>query len=331
MKFLWLGRSFLLPFFSCLPNVQAVHVRTPEDSYLLNEHRDAEFMLCLQDTQEEHGWRHKVLRDAYDLKIPRAWWTLEDPNAYPYFIQNVRQGEVDFIFTSARECVERYQRRVQPQAHRNTIRVFWLPLAASPQHQYPLPVAADAADFVLVAQSYTYWPARRMAIDDLILPLLKAGHSLALFCPEDGWQDYPEIRKHRVGGETYAENCSEHYVHGRIALGINCQNGLPGDLFPNTTMTSMRTFETLACGKPLLAANSTAYQFLGFENGVHFAWSGSPEQTVDYAKKMLESQHSQDVYAQQGRDFVLANHTYAHRLQRISNAIHSKADPRNWR
>jgi len=102
------------------------------------------------------------------------------------------------------------------------------------------------------------------------------------------------------------------------------------DMYHGTAMTSMRTFEVLACGKPLLAYQSTAYAQLGFENGLHFRWVGSGAEALDCAHHLLNSAGAALVMAEEGRQFVLAHHTYAHRLQRILTAINGKAKPEAW-
>lgn len=47
-------------------------------------------------------------------------------------------------------------------------------------------------------------------------------------------------------------------------------------------MTSMRTFEALACGKPFLAAHSDAYERLGLRHGEHLAAVRTPEETLEW-------------------------------------------------
>jgi len=80
----------------------------------------------------------------------------------------------------------------------------------------------------------------------------------------------------------------------------------------------------------LLAYQSTAYAQLGFENGLHFRWVGSGAEALDCAHHLLNSAGAALVMAEEGRQFVLAHHTYAHRLQRILTAINGKAKPEAW-
>ena len=323
MKILWLGRPFLASFFSAIPDVQLIRVANFQDQALLEEHKDAAFIFAMNADQEEQVWRSPVLQRAGQLGIPRCWWCIECPNATSYFIQNVKNDDFDFVFTSDRHCIQQFTRESRK------FKVFWLPMAACPFHHVPTLLAPDAADFVLVANSYLYWQARRAAADHLVKSLLQHGFSLKLFCPEDGWAEEPEIRACRVGGETYSPHCGQHYAHGKVALGMSCQcgNGFEPRGFANTSMTSMRTFEALACGKPMLAFESTAFEQLGFRNGEHFVWTKGHVGTVLAAKKLLEEEGFRIQLAEQGRSFVLQHHTYAHRLDRILRTIQGTAHP----
>ena len=328
-KILWIGKPFLASFFA--PHAEIVHVSNPGAAHLITEHRDADFAITLNADLAEIQWRRPLLAICRTLGIPRCHWNIDDPNHWAYFGAAVRRIDYDVVFTSDLRCIEQYKRRtfVHPRVH--FYQVLWLPLAAAPEYHRPLPLADNAADFVLVAQSYLHWPARRAAAKEVVRPLLSAGYSLKLFCPEGGWEEEPDIAKHRVGGECYTEDCAEHYRHGRIALGMNCQAGMNVDMYHGTAMTSMRTFETLACGKPLLAYQSTAYAQLGFENGRHFRWVGSGAEALDAARDLLNNAPAAIVMAEEGRQFVLANHTYKYRLQRILDAIDGKAKAGEWR
>ena len=114
-------------------------------------------------------------------------------------------------------------------------------------------------------------------------------------------------------------------------------------------MTSMRTFEALACGKPFLAAHSDAYEALSFEgpifypqvssvypwdtaeNGSFMCWVDSSEDALKWGAWLLENINEAQGVAERGRAFVLANHTYGHRLRRMQAAIAGTADPEDWR
>jgi len=96
-------------------------------------------------------------------------------------------------------------------------------------------------------------------------------------------------------------------------------------------MTSMRTFEALACEKPLLAFVSTAYEQLGFRNNEHFMWAEHHLRTKECAKILLGNPGGAKYMAMQGRKFVLENHTYRHRLSRMLQAIRGKVNALDWK
>ena len=103
-----------------------------------------------------------------------------------------------------------------------------------------------------------------------------------------------------------------------MVLGVNNQrSGMDGR--EKTYMTSMRTFEALACGKPFLASHSDAYERLGLINGEHMVWVDRPADALAWAERLLGTEGER--IAQQGRDLVLTQHTYAHRLARLVEIV----------
>ncbi|MCA1614990.1 MAG: glycosyltransferase [Acidobacteria bacterium] len=268
---------------------------------------EADFALAMNAADRPEGDARR-LADARAAGKQVAWWTIEDPNSFETFLPQA--AGADFVFTTDDACVERYRRRLGHD------RVGWLPLACSPESHRPLPLEEGATDFVISANWYSN-AARLWAVKTVVDPLVAAGYSLTLFCYE-GWPMWPRRYRGFWRGATSYLSTAEQYRAGRVVLGLNNQrSGMDGhDL---TYMTSMRTFEVPACGKPLLASHSDAYEHLGFVNGVHMAWSSSPEETLHWAERLLAEEGER--VARAGREFVLANHTYAHRLRRIAEVV----------
>jgi spore maturation protein CgeB len=221
--------------------------------------------------------------------------------------------EADFVFTTDAALVENYRERL---GHG---RVHWLPWACAPEIHRPLPLTDDARAFVLSANWYDF-EARRWSVEVLVDPLAAAGYGISLFCLA-GWM-WPARYAHYWRGEDprlapYV-SAAEQYTTGRVALSLNNQrSGMDG--LGTTYMTSMRTFEALGCGKPLLASHSDAYEPLGFVNGEHMVWVSDPAETIPAAERLLWSDG--DRVARAGREFVLAHHTYAHRMKRIAEVV----------
>ena len=175
----------------------------------------------------------------------------------------------------------------------------------------------EATDFVLSANWYSDNEARRWAVRTVVDPVIEAGYGLTLFCYE-GWPMWPEPYARCWRASANYLTTAEQYRHGRVVLGLNNQrSGMDGRAL--SYMTSMRTFEALACGKPFLASHSDAYARLGLVKGEHMAWADSPAETTRWAARLLGPEG--EVLARAGREFVLAHHTYAHRLKRIVEVV----------
>lgn len=249
----------------------------------------------------------QALAEARRCHKPLAWWTIEDPNAFETFLPQAQLA--DFVFTTDAACIPFYSTRLGHD------RVFWLPLACSPAFHHPLALVNGASDFVISANWYQN-QARLWGVETVVEPLWRAGYRLTLFCYASFM--WPPQYRGFWRGETSCRTVAEQYRHGHVVLGRNNQrSGMDGR--GKTYMTSMRTFEALACGKPFLSAHSEAYERLGLIHGEHMAWVERPEDTLDWAERLLGAEGRR--IAQQGRDFVLAHHTYAHRLAYLLETV----------
>jgi len=292
-----LGLEFLLPFiepYGCIAR----------------DVRDADFVLALNNTAPSHLNDLKQIRESGK---PVAWWTIEDPNAFDYFLDQARLA--DYVFTSDEACIPRYQQRLGHE------RVFWLPLACSPAYHKPADTVAAAADFVISANWYNN-EARQWSVDTVVEPLRRDGRTLALYCYEDFM--WPEVYRRCWHGRMHYLTVAEQYRHGHVVIGLNNQRtGL--DRRQRTVMTSMRTFEALACGKPLLAAHSDAFERLGLHHGEHLAAVRTTAETLAWADRLRGADGRR--IAEAGRDAVLAHHTYGRRLASIMEAVGHDAPP----
>jgi hypothetical protein len=286
-----LGCDFLLPLLEPYATI------TPHP-------READFILAANNGGESYL---QALRDVRSSARPVAWWTIEDPNGFETFFAEAALA--DYVFTSDAACVPRYRSALGHD------RVFWLPLACSPAIHHPAPLRDDAAEFVLSANWYSN-EARRWSVETVVEPLRAAGRRLALFSYASF--SWPAAYAPFWRGATHYLTVGEQYRHGAVALGLNNQrSGLDGRR--HTVMTSMRTFEALACGKPLLAAHSDAYARLGLGHGEHLAVVRTPQQTLEWADRLLGERGRR--IAEAGRRFVLEHHTYRCRLATIAEAI----------
>jgi len=286
-----LGLDFLFPYLA-------------SSGRFVSQIEEADFILSMNST--ELGAVQRLV-EARRLHKPLVWWTIEDPNSFETFFEQASLA--DFVFTTDEACIPRYLERL------NHGRVFWLPLGCSPAYHHPGTLADGASDFVISANWYQN-QARLWGVGTVVAPLVQKNYSLTLFCYESFM--WPAAYHHFWRGETSCRTVAEQYRHGRVVLGLNNQrSGMDGRV--KTHMTSMRTFEALACGKPFLAAQSDAYERLGFMHGEHMAWVDNQADTLIWAERLLGAEGKR--IAQAGRQFVLAQHTYAHRIARIAEVV----------
>lgn len=305
-----LGADFMAPFWEPECNLVRVPMTSPAAALACIEENHHAHLAYAMNTFGELPAAWEQAKQACRARgIPTVWHTIEDPNSFePYFAQ---AAGFDAIATTDGIMRPAY-RGAYPGA-----KVVWLPLAAQPALHRPAPLEDPPADFVAIANWYEN-PSRLEGVRAVFEPLVDAGFSLVLFCyPSHRW---PEKFDRYWRGATNYLGSSRCYPAGRIALGINNQSR-------GTTMTSMRTFEALSCGKPLLAAASDAYRPLGFEHGKEMVWSDSPEETLRLARDLLEDPEEAARMAQCGRAFVLAWHTYRHRLSCLLGVLYDGVDP----
>ena len=321
MRLYAVGFDFLYPYFE-------------DTECFVPRAADADAIITMNQAGD---WREvtplaRAVADEYN--VPLLYYTIEDPNSYRFTLPQARLA--DYVFTSDGALIEQYRRDLRHE------RIFWLPLAASDKYHHPLPLADDATDFVFSGNFYPN-QAREWATETILLPIIRAGYSLTIFSYPVNPHMPEELRSFVRGDGGGCRNVAEQYTHGRIVLGANNQrSGMDGHEY--TVMTSMRTFEALACGKPFLASWSSAYKALGLvcyryrheyltpeRTPVYrgeLAWSETPARTLDLAAAILSNDHG---IGERGRLFVMSLHTYMHRMKRIERAIRGKAAPEEWR
>jgi spore maturation protein CgeB len=294
--------DFLLPYIEDTDGIDLV-----EDVH------QVDFVLSMNNAG--HDELVEQARDiAHGAGKPFCWWTIEDPNSCLYFLLQARLA--DYVFTSDREMIPWYRERL---GHKQ---IYWLPLAAAPKYHHPLPLAEDVVSFSFSGNWYDGQnDARKWGSETVILPLAQAGHKMAIFSYEE--PPYAALKSFWRGA-TSCRTVSEQYRSAYIALGNNNQrSGMDG--IEKTVMCSMRVFESLACGKPFLSSATDAYEALGFENRKHLLWSNNPQETLEMADWLLNDGKHCAGLAEVGRELVLSNHLYKHRMERIEKAIGRKA------
>lgn len=112
-----------------------------------------------------------------------------------------------------------------------------------------------------------------------------------------------------VIGESMVKAVNSYHIH----FNMNIANDV-----------NFRSFETLACGTALVTNENHQYDKLGFKDGVNCFIYNSRDPVVVAQKIFNLLNYDTDIInkvAEEGRKFVLENHTYDHRANAILNMI----------
>jgi len=303
--------DFLAPFFESIAGCNVIVIggtRQKRAARLREAVRDVSgnaILLTLPTPVTSHHMLSECYRVCKEAGVPTVYWAIEDPNFCSQFLPQAKM--VDFVFTTDACCIDAYLEGCNKKA-------YWLPLAASPEYHGPIS-QKPKFDFVFSGNWYPN-KARIWATETLIIPIAEK-YDVLVFSyrkPQN-----PALAKNYAGAPSYLTT-AQQYANGRIILGANNQrSGFDG--IEKTVMTSMRTFEALACGKPFLTTSSDAYQALGMTNGVHLVAVNSKQEALEKAKALLRNKRMAKNIGDNGRTLVLSNHTYKHRLERILRVV----------
>jgi len=241
--------------------------------------------------------------------IPTLFWNKEDPLHFDKFIDAAQLFDV--VFTTDLDAVPRYKERL---GHK---RIFALPFAAQPFLCNPVGREAIRDERAFFAGSYyaSDHGSRTNQMDMLFDALMKHGgviynrafhsHSPELQMPEK----YQSICEPPVPFDEIVDVYKRH----SCALNVN-------SVTKSSTMMSRRVFEVLACATPVISARSDAIENL-LDGVVDLADSAEEaEQAIAACVKDADTAARK---GHQGYRHVLRQHTYAHRLAEIANAVDS--------
>ncbi|MEW6574521.1 MAG: glycosyltransferase [Bacillota bacterium] len=239
--------------------------------------------------------------------IPHIYWAIEDPIANSGMAMEWA-GKSVLSLTPCVEMLENY--------HRRGYKAICVPFAMDPDyyHKKPPKPEYEALDAVHIGNNYNIFEARYRAYLYIIQPFIDRGKNIAVY----GWDwDNPQ---HRFNvSPPYYKGYMAHeetvyvYSAAKIVLGVH-------SIVDSATMQSMRTFEILGCGGFYLTQHTKAIESM-FENHKHLVWSKSYEETVELMDFYLANDEARQKVAAQGHEFVLANHTYKHRVADIIRAL----------
>lgn len=235
-----------------------------------------------------------------------ATWWLDDPLTSLLSQETIQLYDAVFIFDRS---------HFASLAQAGASQVFFLPCACDAQVFRPMRLAATdqtryRCDVAFVA---VYYPVRGRVVQHL------AGLDVAIWGAHWDDSDAQRILK-CLGSNTWRSKFADHstavriYNAATICLNVHHTQTHWGGL-------NMRTFEVAACGGFLLTDRVVGMEEL-FVPGEEIAYYESLDQVRSQVDYYLAHPAERGQIAQRGRERILRQHTYAHRIETIIQSLH---------
>ena len=200
----------------------------------------------------------------------------------------------------------------------------WLPMASDPQVHRTVDLSGEerrlcGSDVVFVG---SYYPRRA----ELLRRIVRRG--LSIWGP--GWEAlaaHDPLRACIRGPGMGPEGWVRIYSAAKIVLSIHYRSD--DNRFP-VFQASPRVFEAMACGAFVLTDRQEDVLEL-FRDGEHLASFSDGSDLDRKVTHYLDHAEARRRIAAAGRQEVLRHHTYAHRVERLLNAIRAGDDPVDFR
>ena len=239
--------------------------------------------------------------------VPTVFYNKEDPPNFEFFIDAAKL--FDHVITSDANCLAAYRSRLGHE------RVLALPFAAQPRLNNPVWAGPRTGTACFAGTWYEHRHWRRQDAASLILrPALDFGleiYDRMAGSADPNYQWPPVYRRALRGSLPYAEMLSA-YKRYQVFLNLNSVANSP-------TMFARRVFELLACGTPVISSYSEGIEELLGPDLV--LMSRDAATTRRHLERVLGDDDYRARLALRGQRKVFAEHTYAHRLQTILDAI----------
>lgn len=183
-------------------------------------------------------------------------------------------------------------------------RALWLPDAADPTLDFPAePVPEWECDVAFIGRGYDEERAEWLMRIGRRFRLRVFGPAWQPWAREVGWAG------HSVYGRDYARVCAS----ARIVLGLDPSFQLDARVWG---YHSNRTFKVIASGGFYLGHASPGLRGL-LRDGEHCAWYDDEEAALERIEHYLSAAAERERIRRAGRAYVLAHHTYDHRVHNL--------------
>lgn len=239
--------------------------------------------------------------------IPTVFWNKEDPVHFDRFVDAA--ALFDHVFTTDARCIDRY--RALPGERT----VDALPFAAQPRIHNPAAVVDERSSSPCFAGAWyrDRHPDRRAALEAILDAARPYGLVIydRTFGTDDPAFGFPERFQPHVLGKLPYDRVLDVYKSHRVFLNAN-------SVVDSPTMCSRRVFELAACDTAIVSTPGAALTEL---LGDAVAQAGEPAAAAEALEQILGDDEARRRRTRAARRAVFAEHTYAHRLATIAEAV----------
>jgi hypothetical protein len=252
----------------------------------------------------------RVVSCARDLGIPTIFWNKEDGVHFERFIRSA--ALFDHIFTVDENCVPLYRSRVDP-----SVSVGTLMFAIQPAIHYVTPDQRRLAAANFVGSYGLHVHDNRRAWQDMLFrAATRASLPLTVFDRNSNRASpnyrFPEMPGMRICPQVPHAKTADIYREYLVSLNVNTVEDSP-------TMYSRRLVEIIACGG-IAVTNPTPSVERHF--GDYCYAVRSEDEAAELLARLKHGPTREDLErAAAGAAYVLANHTWRHRLEQVMQVI----------
>ena len=251
---------------------------------------------------ENRGILLEILEYCKANHIPTVFWNKEDPTHYPDRVHDFVNTAIlfDHIFTTARECVEKYKKEY---GHKS---VHLLMFATQPKLFNPIEKFKRKKEVIFAGSWYNQHPKRCEEMGAILDNIVKSNYALKIYDRHSKSKDpnhyFPDRFKPYLHPCLAHDKLEEAYKSSEYALNINT-------VTDSETMFARRVFELMSSNTLVLSNDSRGMKEL-FKDEVVFV-NGQESIVIE----QIEEKRERALYK------VLKYHTYQQRLQQVLHEI----------
>jgi FkbM family methyltransferase len=244
----------------------------------------------------------QILEYCHKKNIPTAFWNKEDPTHYPDKVHNFVDTALKFdhIFTTSKECVERYKK---DYGHKS---VHLLMFASQPKLFNPIEKFDRTEEIIFAGSWYNQHKDRCVEMESILDTILHSPYPLKVYNRQSGNTDpnhaFPSKYEPFINAQLSHDQLDVAYKGSKYALNINT-------VTDSDTMFARRVFELMSSNTLVISNYSRGMELLFGDDVVFIKERG------DLNLSGANEKREKCLYE------VLQHHTYKKRFKQILGDI----------